>query len=210
MENLDIAAREGPVKTVPGASVEALAGGLRGALLQPGAPGYDTARNIWNGMIDRHPALIVRCAGTADVVAAVRFARTHDLLVAVKGGGHNVAGNAVCDGGLMIDLTEMRGVHGDPVARRAQAQGGATWGDFDAETQLYGLATTGGLISSTGVAGLTLGGGIGWLAKSHGLACDNLISVDLVTADGDILTAKQRAVLGPEGRGRQFRYRDLV
>jgi FAD/FMN-containing dehydrogenase len=191
MENLDIAARAGPVKTVPGASVEALAGGLRGALLQPGAPGYDTARNIWNGMIDRHPALIVRCAGTADVVAAVRFARTHDLLVAVKGGGHNVAGNAVCDGGLMIDLTEMRGVHVDPVARRAQAQGGATWGDFDAETQLYGLATTGGLISSTGVAGLTLGGGIGWLSKSHGLACDNLISVDLVTADGDILTASE-------------------
>lgn len=191
MENHSIATREGSVATVPGACVEALAGGLRGALLVPGASGYDAARDIWNGMIDRRPALILRCAGTSDVVAAVRFAREHDLLVAVKGGGHNVAGNAVCDGGLMIDLTEMRGVHVDPAARRARAQGGATWGDFDAETQLFGLATTGGLISSTGVAGLTLGGGIGWLAKSHGLACDNLVSVDLVTAEGEMVTASE-------------------
>ena len=191
MDTLDIVTRDGSVAKVPGGAVEALAGGVRGELLLPGSPGYDTAREIWNGMINRRPGVILRCAGTSDVVAAVRFAREHDLLVAVKGGGHNVAGNAVCDGGLMIDLTEMRGVHVDPMARRARAQGGATWGDFDAEAQLYGLTTTGGLISSTGVAGLTLGGGIGWLSRSHGLACDNLISVDLVTADGDILTASE-------------------
>jgi len=191
MDTLDIVTRDGSVAKVPGAAVEALAGGVRGELLLPGSPGYDTAREIWNGMINRRPGVVLRCAGTSDVVSAVRFAREHDLLVAVKGGGHNVAGNAVCDGGLMIDLTEMRGVHVDPKARRARAQGGATWGDFDAEAQLYGLTTTGGLISSTGVAGLTLGGGIGWLSRSHGLACDNLISVDLVTADGDILTASE-------------------
>ena len=191
MDNLDIATREGSVTTVPGAAVEALAGGVRGEFLLPGSPGYDTARDIWNGMIDRRPGMILRCAGNSDVVAAVRFAREHDLLVAVKGGGHNVAGNAVCDGGLMIDLSAMRGVHVDPAARRARAQGGATWGDFDAETQLYGLGTTGGLISPTGVAGLTLGGGIGWLARAHGLACDNLVSVDVVTADSDLVTASK-------------------
>ncbi len=171
------------------ATIDALRADLRGTLLLPGDAGYDEARQIWNGMIQRYPGMIVRCAGVADVVAAVRLAKAHDLVVAVKGGGHNIAGNAVCEGGLMIDLSSMRGVHVDPGARTARAEGGATWGDFDAETQVFGLATTGGLISATGVAGLTLGGGIGWLMGSYGLACDNLISLDVVTADGERVTA---------------------
>ena len=162
---------------------------LRGALLRPGDDGYEAARTLWNAMIDKRPALIVRCVGVADVIQAVNFARTHDLLVAVRGGGHNVAGNAVCDGGLMIDLSPMKSVHVDPVRRTARAEPGATWRDFDHETQAFGLATTGGVIPTTGVAGLTLGGGIGWLMGSYGLSCDNLLSVDVVTADGRLLQA---------------------
>jgi FAD/FMN-containing dehydrogenase len=173
------------------AAVRALAEDLRGALLLPGAAGYESARRIWNGMIDRRPALIARCRGTADVVRALAFAREHALLISVRGGGHNVAGNAVCDDGFMIDLAEMRGVQVDPATRRARAAGGATWGDFDAETQCFGLATPGGLISGTGVAGLTLGGGIGWLSPSYGLACDNLAAVQLITADGAVVTASE-------------------
>ncbi len=171
------------------ASIENLKAEFRGSLLQPGHEGYDEVRAIWNGMIDRRPALIARCAGVADIIAAVRFAAAHDLLLAIKGGGHNVAGNAVCQGGLMIDLSGMRSVRVNPRARTARAEGGATWADFDTETQAFGLATTGGLISATGVAGLTLGGGIGWLMGSYGLACDNLLSVDLVTAEGKLITA---------------------
>jgi len=170
-------------------TIEAFKTSLRGALLCPGDNGYDDARRLWNAMIDRRPALIVRCAGVADVIQAVQFARTHDLLVAVRGGGHNVAGNAVCDDGLMIDLSPMKSVHVDPTARTARAEGGVTWGEFDHETQTFGLATTGGVIPSTGVAGLTLGGGIGWLMGSYGLSCDNLLSVDIVTADGQLLKA---------------------
>jgi len=170
-------------------TIDAFKATLRGALLCPGDSGYDDARRIWNAMIDRRPALIVRCAGVADVIQAVQFACTHDLLVAVRGGGHNVAGNAVCDDGLMIDLSPMRSVHVDPVARTARAEGGVTWCEFDHETQAFGLATTGGVIPSTGVAGLTLGGGIGWLMGSYGLSCDNLLSVDIVTADGKLLKA---------------------
>lgn len=162
---------------------------LRGALLRPGDDGYEAARTIWNAMIDKRPALIVRCIGVADVIQAVNFARTHDLLVAVRGGGHNVAGNAVCDGGLMIDLSPMQSVHVDPVRRTARAEPGVTWREFDHETQAFGLATTGGVIPTTGVAGLTLGGGIGWLMGSYGLSCDNLVSVDVVTADGRLLQA---------------------
>jgi FAD/FMN-containing dehydrogenase len=134
---------------------------LRGLLLRPGDNGYETARHVWNGMIDKHPALIARCTGVADVIAAIQFARTHDLLVAVRGGGHNVAGNAVCDGGLVIDLSMMKGIRVDPAARTVRAEGGVTWGDLDHETQAFGLATTGGLISTTGIAGFTLGGGFG-------------------------------------------------
>ena len=157
---------------------------LRGDLLQPGDEGYDAARAVWNGMIDRRPALIARCRGAADVIASVNFAREQGLLVSIRGGGHNVAGNAVCDDGLMIDLSPMKGARVDPAARTARAEPGLLWRELDHETQAFGLATVGGTISTTGIAGLTLGGGNGWLSGKHGLACDNLLSVDVVTADG--------------------------
>ncbi len=163
--------------------------GLSGTLLQASDSAYDEARSVWNGMIDRRPSLIARCRGVADVIAAVGFARTHGLRVAVRGGGHNVAGYAVCDGGLVIDLSPMRAVRVDPEERRAWVEGGATWADVDHETTALGLATPGGLISTTGVAGLTLSGGIGWLRQTHGLCIDNLASVDIVTADGRLLRA---------------------
>jgi FAD/FMN-containing dehydrogenase len=189
-------------------TVATLQARLRGALLRPGDQGYDEARTIWNAMIDKRPALIVRCAGVADVMQAVNFARTHDLLVAVRGGGHNVAGNAVCDDGLMIDLSPMKGVRVDPGQRTARAEPGLTWGEFDHETQAFGLATTGGVIPTTGVAGLTLGGGIGWLMGKHGLSCDNLLSVDIVTADGQLrhASATENADLfwGVRGGGGNF------
>lgn len=189
MSILQAATKDGGVAEVEMTAVEVLNADLRGSVLLPTSAGYDDARRIWNGMIDRRPAIIAGCAGAADVASAVNFAREHDLLVSVRGGGHNVAGNAICDGGLVIDLSGMRSVHVDPSARRARAAGGATWGDFDTETQVFGLATTGGLISDTGVAGLTLGGGIGWLTPSYGLACDNLASVNIVTAEGKLVTA---------------------
>jgi FAD/FMN-containing dehydrogenase len=160
---------------------------LAGSVLAPSDATYEEARRVHNGLIDRRPAVVARCYGTADVQAAVRFARERGLEIAVRGGGHNVAGNAVCDGGLMIDLSAMRGVHVDPGARRARAQGGATWGDYNRETQLYGLASTGGVVSTTGVGGLTLGGGLGWLMGRHGMAVDNLRAVELVTAAGDVV-----------------------
>jgi FAD/FMN-containing dehydrogenase len=186
---ITVATNKNSNTTLDQETIEALRAELRGTLLLAADAGYEQARQVWNGMIDRRPGMIVRCAGVADVIAAVKLAKAHDLVVAVKGGGHNVAGNAVCEGGLMIDLSNMRGVYVDPQGRTARAQGGATWGDFDAETQVFGLATTGGLISTTGVAGLTLGGGIGWLMGSYGLACDNLLSLDVVTADGERITA---------------------
>ena len=162
---------------------------VRGDVIRPDDPGYDDARAVWNGMIDRYPAVIVRCRGAADVIAAVESVRGTDLPVAVRGGGHNVAGTAVCDDGLVIDCSEMTGVVVDPEARTARVQSGATWADVDHETQAFGLATPGGVVSKTGVAGLTLGGGIGHLRCKYGLTCDNLRSVDLVTADGEFLTA---------------------
>lgn len=164
---------------------------LSGELLFLGDAGYEGARKIWNGMIDKRPAMIARCAGTADVMAVVRFAREHDLPVAVRGGGHAVAGHAVCDGGLVIDLSAMTGVRVDPVGRVAWAQGGALWRDLDHETQAFGLAVTGGIVSHTGIGGLTLGGGIGWLMRKHGLSIDNLLSADVVTADGAFLRASE-------------------
>jgi len=163
--------------------------GFRGLMIRPGHAEYDIARAVWNGAIDRRPRLIARCIGTGDVAAAVRFARDHDLPIAIRGGGHNVAGTAVCDEGIVIDLSAMRAVRVDPAGRRAWVQGGALWGDVDHETQAHGLATTGGIVSHTGVAGLTLGGGIGWLMRKHGLTVDNLLAVDIVTADGERLRA---------------------
>ncbi len=171
------------------AKIEALRDSLGGPLLRPGDDGYEDARHTFNAMIDRHPALIARCVATGDVVKAVRFAREHELIVSVRGGGHNVAGNAVCEGGLMIDLTLMKGIRVDPAARTVRAQAGLTWREFDRETQSFGLATTGGAVSSTGIAGLTLGGGFGWLGRGLGMACDNLISADVVLADGSVVTA---------------------
>jgi FAD/FMN-containing dehydrogenase len=177
--------------TLDAEAVEAFTAGVHGAVLRPGDPGYDDARMIWNGLIDRRPALIVQCSGTADVVDAVNFAREQNLTLSIKGGGHNVAGNAVNDGGLVIDLSQMRGVHVDPSTQTVRVQGGAMWGDLDRETQLFGLAVPGGVVSTTGIAGLTLHGGVGHLRRKHGLSIDNLLSVEIVTADGRLLTASE-------------------
>lgn len=189
-------------------AIESLDSVLHGNLVRPGDPRYDDARSVWNGMIDKHPRLIARCRGTADVLEAVSFARRHDLPVAVRGGGHNVAGTAVCDDGIVIDLSEMRGVWVDPDERTAWVQGGAKWGDVDHETQAFGLATPGGVVSDTGVAGLTLGGGLGHLRCQFGLSCDNLRSVDVVTADGEYLTASpeqhKELFWGIQGGGGNF------
>jgi FAD/FMN-containing dehydrogenase len=162
---------------------------LRGRLIQPDDPEYEEARKIWNAMIDRKPAMIVRCAGNADVMNAVAFARDHDIPPAIRGGGHNIAGNAICDGGMVIDLSAMRAVRIDPGARRAYVDGGATLADFDHEAQAFGLATPLGINSTTGVAGLTLGGGFGWLSRMYGLTIDNLLSADVITADARMLRA---------------------
>jgi FAD/FMN-containing dehydrogenase len=164
---------------------------LRGELLLPTSPGYDTARSIWNGAIDRHPAGIARCTGVADVVAAVRFAGARDLVVAVRSGGHGVGGHALCDDGLVIDLSPVKGIRVDPATRSARAEAGVLWGELDRETQHFGLATVGGIVTHTGIAGLTLGGGIGWLTRKHGATVDNLLSADVVTAEGEFLTASE-------------------
>ncbi len=170
-------------------AVEALRANLRGELLLPGDGGYDEARTIWNSMIDRKPAFIVQCQGAPDVVQGVNFAREHNLLLAVKGGGHNVAGNAVCDGGIMLDLSLMRSIQVDPEKKTVRAGAGCLLSDIDKETQLHGLAISGGIVSHTGVAGLTLGGGFGWISRKHGLSVDNLLSADVVTADGEKVKA---------------------
>jgi FAD/FMN-containing dehydrogenase len=169
--------------------VQAFHDRMHGEVLHPGDEGYGEARTVWNAMIDKYPAMIARCSGAADVMTAVDLAREHDLLLSVKGGGHNFAGTAVCDDGLMIDLSEMNSVRVDPQARTARVGPGATWADFDHEAQAFGFATTGGLVSTTGVAGLTLGGGQGYLARKHGLTIDNLIGADVVTADGELVRA---------------------
>jgi hypothetical protein len=166
-----------------------LAGSLRGKLLQPGEAGYDEARRVWNGIIDRRPAFIARCADAADVARAVSFARANELLMSVRGGDHSVAGNAVCDDGLMIDLSPMQGITVDPEARLARVEPGVRWAALDQETQRHSLATTGGTVSDTGVAGLTLGGGLGWLGGRYGLTCDNLVGAEVVLADGRLVRA---------------------
>jgi FAD/FMN-containing dehydrogenase len=192
MHDLSLASRRGGATRVEGARLEAFRAAMRGETLVPGEPGYDQARAVWNGMIDRRPALVARCTGVADVLLCVELAREHDLLVSVRGGGHNVAGKAVCDDGLVIDLSRMRDVRVDPGARTARVGPGATLGDLDHETQAFGLATPLGINSTTGVAGLTLGGGFGWLTRKLGLAADNLIAADVVTADGQLLHTSEK------------------
>src|SRR5919199_4408256 len=171
---------------------EVFSAAFSGSVVDPGHERYEEMRKTHNGLIDKRPALIARCRGTADVVDAIAFARQAGLEISVRGGGHSVAGRAVTDGGLMIDLAEMKGIYVDPDARTVRAQGGVTWGEFNKETFLHGLATTGGVVSTTGVAGLTLGGGLGWLNGVYGLAVDNLLSVELVTADAEVVTASER------------------
>lgn len=191
MGDIKVATITGKEAVIDAASCESLQAGLRGELLTPESAGYEEARTIWNAMIDRHPALIARCQGAADVMRCVDFAREHNLLVAVHGGGHNIAGLAVCDGGFMIDLSPMNSTWVDTQARKARVGPGVTLGDIDHETQAFGLATPVGINSTTGIAGLTLGGGFGWLSRKYGLTIDCLISADVVTADGKLVRASE-------------------
>jgi FAD/FMN-containing dehydrogenase len=188
MGDLQATTLTGWVTTLP-AAVDAFEQSLRGPLIAPDDARYAEARQVWNANIDRRPGLICRPVGVADVLSAVHCARDHHLLVSVRGGAHSFPGTCVCDGGLVIDLSLMKGLRVDPVRRTVRAEGGVTWGEFDRETQAFGLATTGGTASDTGIAGLTLGGGLGWLGYTYGLAADNLTSVDLVTADGTLRIA---------------------
>ena len=189
MVDLQVITNTGANTVLTEALVEEFQTSLRGPLLQPGDAGYDDARIVWNGMIDRRPTLIARCAGVADVIQAVNFARDNHLLVSVRGGGHNITGYAVNDGGIVIDLSQMKSVHVDLAKSTARAEAGLTWGEYNHETQAFGLASTGGVVSTTGISGLSLGGGLGWLMGKHGLTCDALLSADIVTADGKFLTA---------------------
>ena len=189
MVDQTIVTTHGTPVTLSATKVERFASGLAGRLLRQSDRDYDQARRVWNAMVDKRPALIARCAGTADVVASVRFAREHDLLISVRGGGHNYAGKSVCEGGLMIDLSPMKGIIVDPGRQTVRAGAGLRLGEFDQATQAHGLATTLGVNTDTGIAGLTLGGGYGWLGGRFGLACDNLLAAEVVTADGRQLTA---------------------
>ena len=186
VSSLEAVTSGGGSTTLEGAAVQELADSMRGALLTSGDAGYDHSRAIWNGMIDRHPALIARCEGAADVSQAITFARERDLLVAVRGGGHSISGKSVCEGGLMLDLSDMNSVRVDQANRTARADGGCLEGHIDHEAAMYGLATTGGIVSHTGAGGLTLGGGFGRLCRKYGMACDNLIGADIVTVDGKL------------------------
>ena len=191
MAGVQIATTSGGSQTLDDAAVGALSSGLQGKLIQQDDATYDETRAIWNAMIDKRPGLIVQCASASDIVTAVKFAREHDLLVTVRGAGHNIAGKAVCDGGLMIDLSQMKGVRVDAGAKRAFVEPGATLGDLDAATAAHGLATPTGINSTTGIAGLVLGGGFGWLSRKYGMTIDNLVSADVVTADGSELHASE-------------------
>jgi len=183
---------EGSIKTIPLEMLAMLRGKLRGTAVLPGEDGYDAARTLWNAMIDRRPGLVVRCLGAADVIQAVKLARDQGLLFSVRGGGHNIAGNAICDGGLLIDLSLMKSVQVDPLSRTALVEPGATLADFDKEAQAFGLVTPLGINSTTGVAGLALGGGFGWTTRKFGLTVDNLISAKVVTADGELVRVSER------------------
>jgi FAD/FMN-containing dehydrogenase len=189
MADVHVRSLHGTQVVIPADTVGAFEATLRGSLIRPESAGYDAARSIWNGMVDRRPALIVRCAGPADVANSMRFARAHDLLIAVRGAGHNIAGNAMCDDGIVIDLSAMRSVRVDPATKTARVEAGCTLRDFDHEAQAFGLATPVGINSTTGIAGLTLGGGFGWLTRRHGMTVDNLISADVVTVEGELLHA---------------------
>lgn len=191
MGDVSIKDLESGTALIGAVSLEALRSALRGEIVLPGEAGYDEARTVWNAMIDRRPAMVVRCLGPSDVIQAVRFASEHDLLVAIRAGGHNIAGKAVCDDGLLIDLSQMRSVRVDRAAKTAWVEPGATLGDFDRETQAFALTTPVGINSTTGIAGLTLGGGFGWTTRKFGMSIDNLISVDIVTAAGDMLRASE-------------------
>lgn len=186
MEDIQATTVTGAATVLPGTAVEDLHEKLQGALLQDGDAEYDSRRAVWNALIDRRPALIAQCASVSDVVSAVDFARSHALPVSVRGGGHNIAGSAVCDNGLMLDLSLLKEIRVDAETCTAWVQPGVTWGELDRETQAFGLATTGGICSETGVAGVALGGGFGWLMRKHGLALDNLLSLEMVTADGQL------------------------
>ena len=194
--------------------IAGLQDGFRGELIRPEDPGYEDARKVWNGSIDRFPALIARCAGVADVIAAVKFAKDNGLLVAVRGGGHSYPGHSVCDGGLVIDLSLMKGIRVDPEARTVRAQAGALLGELDRETQAFGLAVPSGIVTHTGLSGLTLGGGINWLQRKYGLAIDQLLSVDLITAEGEFVKASAsenpELFWGLRGGGLRHRHRVRV
>jgi FAD/FMN-containing dehydrogenase len=189
-------------------AVAGLADGLRGRVILPEHDEYDTARRVWNGAIDRHPAIIVQCSGVADILASVQFAREHELPMAIRGGGHNVAGAGVCEGGLVLDLSRMKATRVDPSKRVAFAEPGLLWRELDRETQAFGLAAPGGIVSTTGIAGFTLGGGIGWLHRPFGLAADNLVAADVVTADGGLVRADEQTnpelLWGLRGGGGNF------
>ena len=191
MTELQVITNGGAEAALEYSAIETLEARLRGELLRAGDPGYEEARRVWNGMIDKRPALIARATSVADVINSVNFARENDLLLAVRGGGHNVAGTGTVDGGLLIDLSSMKGIKVDPERRTVRAEGGVTIGELDKETQAFGLATPLGVVSETGIAGLTLGGGLGWLRRKYALSSDNLLSVDVVTADGRFLTASE-------------------
>ena len=208
MTGLCVVTTNGTDAILDQSTLQDFAASLRGALLRPGDSGYDESRKVWNGMIDRRPALIAKCAGAADVIAAVRFAREQNLIFSIKGGGHNVTGNAVCEGGLVIDPSRMRSIRVDPVSLTVRAEAGVLGAEIDQETQAFGLSTPVGSVSSTGIGGLTLGGGQSWLASKHGLAIDNLLSVDIVTADGRLRTASatehEDLFWGIRGAGHNF------
>ena len=186
---VEIVTLDGGRASLGASEIAGLQNSLRGGLILAGDPTYENARRVWNGNVDRRPAMIARCANTADVKSAVRFASSNGLLVSVRGGGHSAPGYGTNDGGLVIDLSPMKAIQVNPAGRSARAEGGVLWREFDEATQVHGLATTGGTVSSTGIAGLTLGGGLGWLMGKHGATVDNLISAEVVTADGELRVA---------------------